>query len=136
MAFVGEGPYLKELQSQLPEAWFTGALSGVELATAYASGDIFLFPSTTDTYGNVVVEAHASGLPTIVSDTGGPKELIKPGVNGLITRSLDADDFANAIEQLLNNPDLRKTMATAAHESVQNRAWSGAFQRFWALSPE
>jgi glycosyltransferase involved in cell wall biosynthesis len=136
MAFVGEGPYLKELQAQLPEAWFTGALSGVELATAYASGDIFLFPSTTDTYGNVVVEAHASGLPTVVSDTGGPKELVTEGVNGYITRSLDTDDFLHAIERLLAAPDLRQTMATAAYQGVQNRAWSGAFQRFWALSPE
>ena len=63
----------RRLPKQLPEAFFTGYLTGKELATAYASADIFVFPSTTDTFGNVIIEAQASGLPVIVSDSGGPK---------------------------------------------------------------
>ena len=135
MVFVGDGPYLKELSAALPTACFTGALSGMDLATAYASADVFLFPSTTDTYGNVVVEAHAAGLPTIVSDTGGPKELVRHGETGLITRSLDVDAFTAAVRQLVADAPLRETMGRAARKSVQNRDWQRAFQAFWSLSP-
>ena len=96
---------------------------------------MFLFPSTTDTYGNVVVEAHAAGLPTIVSDTGGPKELVRHGETGLITRSLDVDAFTAAVRQLVADAPLRETMGRAARKSVQNRDWQRAFQAFWSLSP-
>lgn len=136
MVFVGEGPYLKELRRALPDACFTGALSGTDLATAYASADVFLFPSTTDTYGNVVVEAHAAGLPTVVSDTGGPKELVQDGVNGLITRSLDVDDFTRAVRCLVQDEPLRQRLAAQARQSVQDRDWARAFRTFWNLSPD
>ena len=136
MVFTGEGPYLKELRKSLPEACFTGALSGIELATAFASADVLLFPSTTDTYGNVVVEAHASGIPTIVSDTGGPKELVEHGVSGFITRSLDIDDFTAATLRLIEDPALRQTLGQNARASVQNRDWDRAFRKFWSLSGE
>ncbi len=63
LAIVGEGPYRAELEKLLPDAIFTGILNGRELGVAYASADLFVFPSTTDTYGNVVVEAMAAGLP-------------------------------------------------------------------------
>ena len=136
MVFVGDGPYTKELRAALPGACFTGALGGLELATAYASGDVFLFPSTTDTYGNVVVEAQASGLPTVVSDTGGPKELVENGLTGFVTRSLDVDDFTAAVRSLVTDAALRSRMGEAARARVQDRDWSMAFQKFWACSPE
>ncbi len=136
MVFVGEGPYTRELRTLLPEACFTGALSGVELATAFASADLFLFPSTTDTFGNVVLEAHASGLPTIVSDAGGPKELVAHETNGLITRSLDAADFTAAIRRLIDDPVLLRKMGQSARRSVEDRDWSRAFRAFWSQSPE
>ena len=66
---VGHGPYSERLAKSLPEAFFTGYLTGTELATVYASADIFVFPSTTDTFGNVILEAQACGLPVIVSDS-------------------------------------------------------------------
>ncbi|MEI8233830.1 MAG: glycosyltransferase [Verrucomicrobiota bacterium] len=135
MVFVGDGPYLKELRRALPQACFTGALSGTDLAEAYASADVFLFPSTTDTYGNVVVEAHAAGVPTVVSDTGGPKELVQDGVNGLVTRGLDADDFARAVRELVRDPQRRRRMGEAARTGVQDRDWARAFHRFWERSP-
>ncbi len=136
MVFVGDGPYLKELRQSLKSACFTGALYGLDLATAYASADLFLFPSTTDTYGNVVVEAHAAGLPTIVSETGGPKELVQEGVNGYITRSLDVEAFTRAVRKLVADAPLRRKLGAQARESVRNRDWALAFQNFWELSPQ
>jgi glycosyltransferase involved in cell wall biosynthesis len=93
---VGDGPYAKPLAEHLPEACFTGYLRGQELATAYASSDVFVFPSTTDTFGNVIIEAQACGVPVVVSDSGGPKELVEDNGNGLITKSHDLADFTNA----------------------------------------
>src|SRR5207302_3419988 len=87
--FVGDGPYLKDLRQLLPDAAFTGYLAGLDLARAYASSDVFLFPSTTDTFGNVILEALASGVPCVVSDQGGPKDLVVHGITGFITRALD-----------------------------------------------
>ncbi|PYL49115.1 MAG: histidinol-phosphatase, partial [Verrucomicrobia bacterium] len=129
---VGHGPYSEALAKSLPEAFFTGYLRGKELATAYASADVFVFPSTTDTFGNVILEAQASGLPVVVSDSGGPKELVADNVNGLITRSHDAQDFTRAIRMLVTNRALRERMANSARDSVTDRSWPRAFAKFWA----
>ncbi len=134
LVFVGDGPYLKELRDTLPDAIFTGYLSGGDLARAFASADIFVFPSTTDTFGNVVLEAMASGLPAIVSDTGGPRELVKNGVTGYVTRSHDVESFATATGRLLADPVLREAMRVNARAAVQARDWSEAFAKFWAVS--
>ena len=129
---VGHGPYSEALAKSLPEAFFTGYLSGTELATAYASADIFVFPSTTDTFGNVILEAQASGLPVVVSDSGGPKELVADKTNGLITRSHDVEDLTRAIRTLVTNRALRERMAASAPKSVTDRNWPRAFAKFWA----
>src|SRR6266496_667566 len=129
---VGHGPYSETLAKSLPEAFFTGYLRGTELAAAYASADIFVFPSTTDTFGNVILEAQACGVPVIVSDSGGPKELVEDGMNGLITRSRDVEDFARAIRALVTDPALRERMANSARDSVTDRNWPRAFAKFWA----
>jgi glycosyltransferase involved in cell wall biosynthesis len=129
---VGHGPYSEALAKSLPEAFFTGYLSGNELATAYASADIFVFPSTTDTFGNVILEAQACGVPVVVSDSGGPKELVEDKANGLITKSHDVDDFARAIRALVTNPALRERMGKSARNSVIDRSWPSAFSKFWA----
>ena len=129
---VGHGPYSDALAKSLPEAFFTGYLRGTELATAYASADIFVFPSTTDTFGNVILEAQASGLPVVVSDSGGPKELVVDKANGLITRSHDVEDFISAIRALVIDRALRERMAASARESVTDRSWPRAFAKFWA----
>ena len=133
LAFVGDGPYLKDLRTLLPDATFTGYLAGLELARAYASSDLFLFPSTTDTFGNVILEALASGVPCIVSDQGGPKDLIEHGRTGFITHALDAEDFARRVQQLTDDSNLRHAMSIEAHRAVQNRDWSEAARKFWAL---
>ncbi|MEI8343123.1 MAG: glycosyltransferase family 1 protein, partial [Verrucomicrobiota bacterium] len=134
LVIVGDGPYLKELRKSLPEAHFTGYLCGADLAGAFASADIFTFPSTTDTFGNVVLEAMASGLPCVVSDSGGPRELVREGETGFVTRSLDVESFSGAIQRLVEDPELRSTMSAKARMSVEERNWNGAFQKFWALS--
>ncbi|MEP6776968.1 MAG: glycosyltransferase [Chthoniobacterales bacterium] len=131
---VGDGPYSKAMGELLPEAIFTGYLKGEQLATAYASADIFVFPSTTDTFGNVVIEAQACGIPVVVSDAGGPKELVENGVNGLVTKAHDVSDFADAIAKLITDAELRSYMGSKARESVVNRTWSGAFRKFWEIT--
>ena len=118
LCVVGHGPYSKEFAKALPEALFTGYLKGEELAAAYASADIFVFPSTTDTFGNVIIEAQASGVPVIVSDSGGPKELVENERNGLITKSHDVEDLTRAIRELVANPERRKQMGNLARESA------------------
>src|SRR5438034_5370134 len=90
---VGHGPYSEAFAQSVPDAFFTGYLRGKDVAMAYASADIFVFPSTTDTFGNVIIEAQASGVPVVVSDSGGPKELVEDKANGLITKSRDVEDF-------------------------------------------
>ena len=80
----------------LPEAVLPGYLREKNWRPAYASADIFVFPSPTDTFGNVILEAQACGVPVIVSDSGGPKELVEDRTNGMITRSHDVDDFTRS----------------------------------------
>jgi glycosyltransferase involved in cell wall biosynthesis len=106
LVIVGDGPYTNELRQKLVgyPVIFTGFLEGESLAAAYASSDVFVFPSTTDTFGNVVLEAQASGLPVIVSDEGGPKELMLDGITGLITRADSREDLIHAMRSLLLNP--------------------------------
>jgi glycosyltransferase involved in cell wall biosynthesis len=128
---VGHGPYSEALAAALPDAVFLGYLTGKPLATAYASADIFVFPSTTDTFGNVIIEAQASGLPVIVSDLGGPKELVEDGVNGLVTKARDVKDVARAIARLVDDQNMRARMGEKARQSVVDRSWPGAFRKFW-----
>lgn len=131
---VGHGPYSEAFAKSLPEAFFTGYLTGNELATAYASADIFVFPSTTDTFGNVILEAQACGLPVVVSDSGGPKELVENKANGLITKSHDVEDFARAIRALVTDSALRERMGKSARNSVIDLSWPSAFGKFWAMT--
>ncbi|PYX84785.1 MAG: hypothetical protein DMG68_19710 [Acidobacteria bacterium] len=105
-----------------------------ELATAYASADVFVFPSTTDTFGNVVIEAQASGVPVIVSDTGGPKELVDQNVNGVVTKSHDVEDLARAIRELVTDQNKRDQMSRQARQAVVDRSWPTAFRKFWSAT--
>jgi glycosyltransferase involved in cell wall biosynthesis len=131
LLIVGDGPYLRELRQEVPEACFTGYLRSAELATAYASSDIFVFPSTTDTFGNVVLEAKAAGLPCVVSDRGGPCELVSDGIDGFVTRALDVGDFARVLRLLCKDAELRTKMGREARNRVENRNWNHAFRQFW-----
>jgi glycosyltransferase involved in cell wall biosynthesis len=133
---VGDGPYSSMMKELLPEGIYTGSLHKEELASAYASADFFVFPSTTDTFGNVVIEAQASGLPVIVSDVGGPKDLVEDGVDGLITKGQDLDALTAAVKLLTGDAELRKKMGTASRARVAERDWSRAARLFWEHSHE
>ncbi|HEX9078259.1 MAG TPA: glycosyltransferase [Desulfuromonadaceae bacterium] len=109
LAIVGDGPYREEMEAGLKgyPVLFAGYLHGGELQAGYASADLFVFPSATDTFGNVVLEAQASGLAVIVSDQGGPRELIVEGETGLVFRAGDREDLVAAIRRLvLDRPRL------------------------------
>lgn len=132
---VGEGPYLVELRKDLKnsDAYFTGELSGQSLYEAYASSDIFVFPSSTDTYGNSVLEAQASGLPAIVTDSGGPQEIIIPGETGLVCLSHNPEDLKEKMLELCRNSELRNSMGRAAREMALERTWEKAFDLLWNI---
>ena len=103
IAVVGSGPdedMFKKMTKNADNIVFTGRLDGIELSKAYASSDVFVFPSTTDTYGNVVLEANASGLPAVVSDRGGPCEIISLYGSGIIAEAYSAESFAEAMLKL------------------------------------
>jgi phosphatidylinositol alpha 1,6-mannosyltransferase len=97
---VGDGPAMEGLKKLLPDAKYTGFLTGDELATAYASSDIFFFPSDTETFGNVTLEAMTSGLPCIVADAIGSKSLVEDGKNGYLVPVEDSGKFVSALENL------------------------------------
>jgi glycosyltransferase involved in cell wall biosynthesis len=131
LAIVGEGPYQKEMEATVPDAIFTGVLHGAELGTAYASADLFVFPSTTDTFGNVVVEAIASGVPAMVSDVGGPKEIIHPGEDGWVLPANDLDAWVGAIRQWAAQPPAESERIAKAERVHRERSWHRAFKDFW-----
>ena len=129
-AFVGEGPFLSELRKKVPHGIFTGALHGQDLSRAYASADLFVFPSTTDTYGNVVIEALASGVPVLVSDQGGPSELLRDPDDGAVVIG-GVLDWAKAIRRHLHLEEDMKRRELRRRRTIQGREWKDAFQRFW-----
>ena len=131
---IGHGPYSAEFEKYFPEGIFTGYLSGEELATAYASADAFVFPSTTDTFGNVILEAQAAGLPCVVSDQGGPRELVTDGEDGFITRGGDLAELCEATRKLCVDAGMRRAMGAAARKRVEDRSWPNAARRFWEIS--
>jgi glycosyltransferase involved in cell wall biosynthesis len=132
---VGDGPYLEEMKRAthgLP-CFFSGYLTGEELACAYASSDIFVFPSTTDTFGNVVMEAQASGLPVIVSDVGGPCENVLPGETGLMVPGGDVAALTEAMRKLAADPRESARMGRAARRYMAERSFDAAFHQTWCL---
>ena len=124
LVLVGDGPMRAELEAALPYAYFAGHQSGEALARWYASGDVFVFPSTTETFGNVVLEAQASGLPTVVVDRGGPPDLVAPGRTGFIARANDPADLAARVGPLLRDPDERARMGRLARDAARERDWA------------
>jgi glycosyltransferase involved in cell wall biosynthesis len=123
---VGEGSERAWLQEHLCAAQFQGVLKGEALANAYAQMDVLLFPSETDTFGNVVLEAAASGVPSVVSVHGGPKYLVQDCVTGFHAEG--AEQFADAIDELASSPDCRKAMGAAARAAAMSRSWEAVFE--------
>jgi glycosyltransferase involved in cell wall biosynthesis/predicted metal-dependent phosphoesterase TrpH len=120
---AGGGPEQERLASLLgSDASFLGWLRGGELAQAYADADVFLFPSSTDTFGQVILEAQASGLPVLAVADGGPLSLVEDGVTGLL-REASAPALAEALVELAATPLRRQVLAAAALRSVRLRTW-------------
>lgn len=130
---VGDGPARHKFQQMMPNAYFTGFLGEKDLPVAYASSDIFVFPSLTETFGNVTVEAMASGLPVICASAGGARDLVKDGVNGFLTHAHDPRDLAQAIDQLVLKADLRKKMGQAALEMADQFKWENSIGKYHKL---
>jgi glycosyltransferase involved in cell wall biosynthesis len=129
LLLAGGGPEEDALRERLGDsATFLGWLHGEALARAYASADMFLFASTTDTFGQVILEAHASGLPVVAVDEGGPRTLIEDGRTGLLSPA-DAGALATALCDLAAAPALRRRLAAAALEEVPGRTWERALAR-------
>lgn len=120
---VGDGPAGEELKEMLPDAVYTGFLQGEELSISYASSDIFFFPSDTETFGNVTLEAMASGLPCVVADAVGSKSLVTHKENGFLAPVTDAENFYGYIELLSNDLALRKKMAESSMEKAKDYSW-------------
>jgi len=129
MVLAGEGPIRHELASMMPGAVFLGHLDGEALSTAYASSDLFVFPSTTETFGNVIVEAMASGVTPVCAREGGAAGIVQHGVTGVLSVPRDASDFATTIENLLDSPARREAMAMQALEFSRRQSWPSIFQR-------
>lgn len=120
---VGDGPAAEEMKQILPNAVYTGFLTGTELAESYANSDIFFFPSDTETFGNVTLEAMASGLPCIVADAVGSKSLVDHDENGYLARIENSDLFYSYIEKLVLSPDLRSKMASQSLQKAKKYSW-------------
>jgi phosphatidylinositol alpha 1,6-mannosyltransferase len=129
---VGHGGDEASLRASLPTAEFAGVLRGEALAAAYADMDIFVFPSDTDTFGNVVLEALASGIPAVVTTGGGPKFIVREGVTGF---ARTPSQMLGPIAQLVRDASLRHTMSTAAREYALGCRWDAIFDEVYARYP-
>lgn len=123
IVIAGDGPMRPELEAQLPDAHFTGFIYGAELAQWYASADIFSFPSTTETFGNVILEAFASGIPAVGVAAGGVADIINHEQDGLIAKPKHPQDFAAQLERLIVNPEYARRLGHAARTTAQQYSW-------------
>jgi glycosyltransferase involved in cell wall biosynthesis len=129
LVLAGGGPEEERLRERLGDAaTFLGWLEGTELARVYACADLFFFPSATDTFGQVILEAQASGLPVLAVAAGGPLSLIEDGVTGLL-READAAVLAGALVELASSPLLLERLSRAALASVRQRTWERCLER-------
>ncbi len=123
LTLAGGGPEQDRLAERLGEhATFLGWLGGNELARAYANADIFLFPSATDTFGQVILEAQASGLAVIAVAEGGPVSLIEDGISGLL-RPAEPGLLAGALTELAASPERRARLAAGGVRQARMRTW-------------
>jgi glycosyltransferase involved in cell wall biosynthesis len=129
LAIVGDGPLRPNLEAQFAgtSTVFTGYLRGDDLAAAYAAADLFTFPSANETFGNVVLEAMASGLPAIAPRAGGPVDLIIPGTNGFLCAPHDQAEWLAYIRLCVDDPALLKRMGLYARSFAESRSWDRVF---------
>jgi glycosyltransferase involved in cell wall biosynthesis len=124
LVFAGDGPYRAQLQEKCPDAIFLGMCSQQQLAPVYASADVFVFPSLTETFGNVTLEALASGTPVIAFDCAAAGALIEHQVNGWLVAMEDESTFIRTALQAVQDVSALRDMRRSTAASVQNLAWS------------
>lgn len=127
---VGDGPEREWLQQQMPNAIFCGTRRGEELAMHYASGDMFLFPSLTETFGNVVLEALASGLGVVAYDEAAAGQHIRHGHNGALAMPGDEEAFVDAARWLLEDDETLRRVRLNARQHASRQGWSGIIEQF------
>jgi glycosyltransferase involved in cell wall biosynthesis len=126
---IGDGPLREQLQKEAPlNMSFTGYLKEDQLAEVYSVSDLFVFPSASETFGNVILESLASGTPVIGANAGGVKNIVKPGVNGYLCEPGNVQEFAEAILKLLNNESLRKQMGWEGRNYALAQKWDRIFE--------
>ena len=130
MVVVGDGPLRAPLAARHPAVLFTGALPVEELARHYASADVFLFPSMSETFGNVLLEACASGLATVSFDYAAPRTYIRPGVNGLLAAVGDEDGWLDHAEAIAGDPLRIGRLRHAARATAEGIGWEAVIDRF------
>jgi glycosyltransferase involved in cell wall biosynthesis len=124
LVFVGDGPAGEKLRARAPEGvHFTGYRTGIPLAETFAAGDVFVFASDTETFGNVVLEALSSGLPAIVVDKGGVRETVHEGRTGVRVPVGDRESFVQACVALVTDDDRRHALAAGARAEALSRNW-------------
>ena len=133
LVLVGDGPARPALQAACPEAILAGSLTGESLPVHYASADAFLFPSLTETFGNVTPEAMASGLPVLAYDYAAAAQLIVSGDNGLLAAYGQSDDFMGQAERLAADPQWARRMGLAARARAERLAWDAVIDQVEAL---
>jgi phosphatidylinositol alpha 1,6-mannosyltransferase len=131
---VGEGNERDWLAKNMQTAELTGFLEGEQLSEAYANMDVFVFPSDTDAFGNVVQEANASRVPCIVTDQGGPKFIVQAGETGFVARNVD--EFVKFAVELIDNPEKLAQMKTSSREFALSRSWDSVFESVYKVYGE
>jgi glycosyltransferase involved in cell wall biosynthesis len=131
---VGEGNERNYLREHMSTAELPGFLEGEDLSAAYANMDVFIFPSDTDAYGNVVQEANASAVPCIVTDQGGPKFIVQVGETGFVAKNLD--DFVKYSIELIDNPEKLERMKKASLDFALTRSWDSVFENVYKTYAE
>ncbi len=124
LVIVGDGPSRPRLERLLPDALFLGHLEGAELATAMASFDLFVHPGESETFGQTLQEAHASGVPVVATGRGGPLDLVRMGIDGWLYRPGDLEDLRLRVADLAGDQRKRRAFGEAGREGVQHRSWA------------
>lgn len=136
MVWVGDGPSRRQLQADHPDHTFAGTRVGEELSQHYASADLFLFPSLSETYGNVVAEAMASGVPVLAYRSAAAAELIVGGGNGVTVAPGDEAAYLAAALALVEDRTVLRTIAHEARRTILPRSWDGVVARFESVVRE